>query len=286
MFGSIEFGGTKIRCAVFDEEGNLKDQIRINTSKPDINMKEIENFYKDKKIYSLGVGAFGPIDINEKSISYGMIQNTPKKDWINFNLLENLKGIIDTNIGIVTDVGLSAIGEYNEGAGKDFHSMLYLTIGTGIGGAYIQQGKLLNGLSHPEMGHIEVVRELDDKANSVCIYHDNCLEGLASGPSIKERKGIEATDLDINDQVFDTTSKYIAKALYTYSLILRPNVIILGGGLMNKDGFIEKVRNEFDIIKGNYIDLPNSELYIVKPELGDDSALVGGYYLAKQLITE
>lgn len=286
MFGSIEFGGTKIRCAVFDEEGNLKDQIRINTSKPDINMKEIENFYKDKKIYSLGVGAFGPIDINEKSISYGIIQNTPKKDWISFNLLENLKEIIDTNIGIVTDVGLSAIGEYNEGAGKDFHSMLYLTIGTGIGGAYIQQGKLLNGLSHPEMGHIEVVRELDDKANSVCIYHDNCLEGLASGPSIKERKGIEATDLDINDQVFDITSKYIAKALYTYSLILRPNVIILGGGLMNKDGFIEKVRNEFDIIKGNYIDLPNSELYIVKPELGDDSALVGGYYLAKQLITE
>lgn len=286
MFGSIEFGGTKIRCAIFDEEGNLTDQIRINTIKPDANMKEIETFYKNKKIESFGVGAFGPIDINEKSISYGVIQNTPKKDWIGFNLLRNLEEITNTNIGLVTDVGLSAIGEYNQGAGKNFYSMLYLTIGTGIGGAYIQQGKILSGLSHPEMGHIEVPREADDKVKSVCIYHENCLEGLASGPSIKERKGIEATGVDINDRVFTITSKYIAKALYTYSLILRPNVIILGGGLMNKDGFIEKVRNEFDIIKGNYIDLPNSELYIVKPELGDDSALVGGYYLAKQLIIE
>lgn len=127
------------------------------------------------------------------------------------------------------------------------------------------------------MGHIEIPREVDDKVKSVCIYHENCLEGLASGPSIKERKGIEATGADINDRVFTIISKYIAKALYTYSLILRPNVIILGGGLMNKDGFIERVRNEFDQIKGEYINLPNSELYIVKPELGDDSALVGGY---------
>lgn len=286
MFGSIEFGGTKIRCAIFDEEGILKDQIRINTSKPDANMKEIETFYKNKKIESFGVGAFGPIDINEESISYGVIQNTPKKDWIGFNLLGNLKEITNTNIALVTDVGLSAIGEYNQGAGKNLYSMLYLTIGTGIGGAYIQQGKILSGLSHPEMGHIEVTREADDKVKSVCIYHENCLEGLASGPSIKERKGIEATEVDINDRVFTITSKYIAKALYTYSLILRTNVIVLGGGLMNKDGFIERVRKEFDQIKGDYINLPNSELYIVKPELGDDSALVGGYYLAKQIITE
>ncbi len=286
MFGSIEFGGTKIRCAIIDENGNLIDQIRISTSKPEINIKEIEEFYKNKKIAALGVGAFGPIDINKNSTSYGVIKNTPKKEWIDFNLLKNLSMIIDTKIEIVTDVGLSAIGEYNDGAGKNYQSMLYLTIGTGIGGAYIQDGKIINGLSHPEMGHIDIARNPDDHVKSVCMYHNNCLEGLASGPSIKERKGVEATQIDINDLVFDTTSNYIAKALYTYSLILRPNVIILGGGLMNKDGFIQKVRNKFDKLKGDYIDLPSSESYIVKPKLGDDSALVGGYYLAKQLVND
>lgn len=286
MFGSIEFGGTKIRCAIIDENGNLIDQIRISTSKPEINIKEIEEFYKNKKIAALGVGAFGPIDINKNSTSYGVIKNTPKKEWIDFSLLKNLSMIIDTKIEIVTDVGLSAIGEYNDGAGKNYQSMLYLTIGTGIGGAYIQDGKIINGLSHPEMGHIDIARDPDDHVKSVCMYHDNCLEGLASGPSIKERKGIEATQIDINDLVFDTTSNYIAKALYTYSLILRPNVIILGGGLMNKDGFIQKVRDKFDKLKGDYIDLPSSESYIVKPKLGDDSALVGGYYLAKQLVND
>ena len=286
MFGSIEFGGTKIRCAIIDENGNLIDQIRISTSKPEINIKEIEEFYKNKKISALGVGAFGPIDINKNSHSYGVIKNTPKKEWIDFNLLKNLSMIIDTKIEIVTDVGLSAIGEYSDGAGKNYQSMLYLTIGTGIGGAYIQDGKIINGLSHPEMGHIDITRDPDDHAKSVCMYHDNCLEGLASGPSIKERKGVEATQIDINDSVFDTTSNYIAKALYTYSLILRPNVIILGGGLMNKDGFIQKVRDKFDKLKGDYIDLPSSESYIVKPKLGDDSALFGGYYLAKQLVSD
>ena len=215
-----------------------------------------------------------------------MIKNTPKQEWIDFNLLKNLSMIIDTKIEIVTDVGLSAIGEYNGGAGKNYQSMLYLTIGTGIGGAYIQDGKIINGLSHPEMGHIDITRDPDDHVKSVCMYHDNCLEGLASGPSIKERKGVEATQIDINDLVFDTTSNYIAKALYTYSLILRPNVIILGGGLMNKDGFTQKVRDKFDKLKGDYIDLPSSESYIIKPKLGDDSALVGGYYLAKQLVND
>lgn len=286
MFGSIEFGGTKIRCAIIDENGNLIDQIRINTSKPEINIKEIEEFYKNKRVVALGVGAFGPIDINKNSASYGVIKNTPKQEWIDFNLLKNLSMIIDTKIEIVTDVGLSAIGEYNGGAGKNYQSMLYLTIGTGIGGAYIQDGKIINGLSHPEMGHIDITRDPDDHVKSVCMYHDNCLEGLASGPSIKERKGVEATQIDINDLVFDTTSNYIAKALYTYSLILRPNVIILGGGLMNKDGFIQKVRDKFDKLKGDYIDLPSSESYIIKPKLGDDSALVGGYYLAKQLVND
>ena len=283
MYGSIEFGGTKIRCAKIDDMGNLLDEIWIKTDKPDENMEQIKKFSDGQKLRAMGVGAFGPIDVNKNSKTYGMIQHTPKKKWAHYDLYGNLKKSVDTKIEIVTDVGLSAIGEYEKGAGKDCDSILYLTIGTGIGGAYIQDGKLLNGLSHPEMGHIEMIKDERDEGECICSYHKNCFEGLASGPSLMARLGKEAKEVDISDEAFDIVAGYIGQALITYSLVLRPEIIILGGGLMNKEGFIDMVREKFDRIKGAYLDFPESSEYIVTPGLGNDSALVGGYYLGQKI---
>lgn len=286
MYGSIEFGGTKIRCAKIDDMGNLLDEIWIKTDMPEENMDQIKKFFAGEKLRAMGVGAFGPIDVNKNSKTYGMIQNTPKEKWAHYDLYGNLKKSVDTKIEIVTDVGLSAIGEYEKGAGKDCDSILYLTIGTGIGGAYIQNGKLLNGLSHPEMGHIEMIKDERDRGECICSYHKNCFEGLASGPSLMARLGKEAKEVDISDESFDIVAGYIGQALITYSLVLRPEIIILGGGLMNKEGFIEMVREKFDRIKGTYLDFPDSDKYIVTPGLGNDSALVGGYYLGKKIEKE
>lgn len=283
MYGSIEFGGTKIKCASFDEKGKLIDDCWIDTSNPEENLEEIGKFYKKNPVESLGVGAFGPIDLNENSKTYGYIQNTPKKLWTNYDLLGNLKKQVCQKIKIVTDVALSLIGEANKGAGEKLNSSLYLTIGTGIGGAYIQNGKLLNGFSHPEMGHINIKRMKDDDFKSICTYHEDCLEGLACGPSVQKRLGKNPKEADINEKAFKIAANYIAQAIYTYTLVLRPEIVIIGGGLINKNGFIEMIREEFDKIKGEYIPIINSEDYIVKPKLKNDSALIGGYLLAKSL---
>lgn len=183
----------------------------------------------------------------------------------------------------MTDVALSLIGEANKGAGEKLNSSLYLTIGTGIGGAYIQNGKLLNGFSHPEMGHINIKRIKDDDFKSTCTYHKDCLEGLACGPSVQKRLGKNPKEADINEKAFKIAANYIAQAIYTYTLVLRPEIVIIGGGLINKNGFIEMIREEFDKIKGDYLEITPSEKYIVKPKLKNDSALIGGYLLAKSL---
>lgn len=283
MYGSIEFGGTKIKCAAFDENGKVIDDCWIDTSKPEENLEKIGEFYKKNPVKSLGVGAFGPIDLNENSKTYGHIQNTPKKLWVNYDLLGNLKKQVCQKIKIVTDVGLSLIGEANKGAGENLNSSLYLTIGTGIGGAYIQNGKLLNGFSHPEMGHINIKRLKEDDFKSTCTYHKDCLEGLACGPSIHKRLGKNPKEADINEKAFKIAANYIAQAIFTYTLVLRPEIVIIGGGVINKEGFIEMIREEFDKIKGAYLEITPSEKYIVKPKLENDSALFGGYLLAKSI---
>ncbi|WP_296114505.1 ROK family protein [uncultured Anaerococcus sp.] len=283
MFGSIEFGGTKIRCAIFDKNGILLKSKNIKTNDPKKNLEDISLFFFNENIVSVGVGAFGPIEINNKSPRFGTIKNTPKLKWRNYNLFNELKNILNCDIELVTDVGLSAIGEYYIGAGKELNSLLYLTVGTGIGGAFIQNGKIVNGISHAEMGHIEISREKNDTFDSVCPYHKNCLEGLASGPSIEKRTHQKAEFTDVNDIAFEYASIYIAKALYTYSLILRPHIIIIGGGLSNKKGFINKIKNNFNNIKGEYITIPKTDDYIKTPYLNNDSALYGGYILAKSI---
>lgn len=283
MYGSIEFGGTKIRCAVFNQEGQILEEVRIKTDDPNDNMIEILDFYKDKNIKSMGIGAFGPVNINEKSETYGFMENTPKVKWRNYDLLGNLKRGLGIDIKLVTDVGESGTGEYNLGAGKGKDSLIYITIGTGVGGAFIKNGEIISGISHSEMGHIELVREEGDDYESFCKSHKSCFEGLCCGPALEERLGEKAENVDISNPVFRLTAKYIAKALYNFTVIFRPEIIIIGGGLINKEGFIEIIREEFDKLKGTYIELPDSNEYIVKPGLGNESGLIGGYFLAKEL---
>lgn len=282
MYASIELGGTKIRCGVFDESGNLLAEDRINTSDPKENVAEIVDFFKEFDVKAIGVGAFGPIDVDKNSETYGYVLSTPKRLWRNFDLVGSLKAELDLPIGLTTDVGASGIGEYELGAALDKTSSLYLTIGTGIGGSFIQDGKLLEGYSHPEMGHLEIPKEEGDDFTGVCDYHKNCFEGLCSGPAIEARAGEKGENLDISDPAFKVSAKYIAKALYTYTAILRPHIIIIGGGVVNKEGMIEMIRDEFDKIKGDYLPLPPSEEYIVFPELGNEAGLIGGYVLAKE----
>ncbi len=284
-YGAIEAGGTKFNCAVSDENFKIIDQVQFPTTDPDETLKHVFDFFDQHDLTAMGIGSFGPIDVLEDSETYGYITQTPKLPWRHFDFLGAVKDRYEIPVYWTTDVNSSAYGEYQAGAGKDLSSCLYLTVGTGVGGGAISQGEFLTGFSHPEMGHIQVAKDPQDTYEGFCVTHGDCLEGLVAGPSIGNRfgEGVKAQDLDPEDPVWDYVANYLGQALHNYALILTPERIIMGGGVMHKPGLLEKVRQSFEAGWGDYMELPHSlEDYIVSPGLGDDAGLIGCLYLAEK----
>lgn len=284
MYGAIEAGGTKFVCAVFDDEMNILSKTTIDTSEPKYTVGEAIRFFGDKKIVSLGIGCFGPLEINPKSAKYGTILNTPKIKWRNYNLLNDLKKAFDIPIKIDTDVNAAALGEYRTGYGAGKRSVLYITIGTGVGAGFVIDGRTMYGLSHPEMGHLLVRQIEEDKFEGCCPTHKNCLEGLVSGPAIEKRYGIKANLLDGDHEVWDYVADYIGQALMSYCLILSPEIILIGGGVSQQEQLFDKIRESFKKHMNGYIDndVLNGSLedYILYPKNGQLAGLYGAAQLS------
>lgn len=281
MYGAIEAGGTKFNVAVGDNKGNVIEKATFKTTTPEEVLESIIDFFKDKDITKMGVGMFGPCDNKKDSITYGSFLNTPKRVWTNFDFYEALKKF-KPNVEYIfdTDVNAAGLGEYYLGNGKGLQSLLYITIGTGVGGGFILNGKSFNGLTHPEMGHVIVTPHKDDKFLGLCDYHKYCLEGVASGPTIEARYNKKGFELPKDHEVWEFISDYIAQALVSYTVILRPHQITLGGGVMKAPGLIDKVKHKFLNYFNMYIETPDIDEYIKCPKLGDDSGVVGGLVLA------
>lgn len=286
MFGAIEAGGTKFVCAVGDERGNIIDRLQIPTTVPEETMTEVIGFFKKHSLNAIGVGSFGPIDVNSESPNYGMITTTPKLPWRNYPIVQVLKDAFSLPIGFNTDVNAAALGEATLGAAKGLDSCIYITIGTGIGAGAVVQGKILQGLSHPEMGHILVRRHHNDKYHGKCPYHKDCLEGLAAGPAIEERWGKKGIDLVDQKEVWDLEGYYIAQALMQYILIISPKRIILGGGVMKQKQVFASIYKYLQELLNDYVTLPDLKTYIVSPGLGDHAGITGALLLAHQAVKE
>ncbi len=283
MFAAIEAGGTKFVCAVGDDDFKIVDRISFPTTYPEETMQKIFNFLDTyENLKAIGIGSFGPIDINTNSEKYGYITSTPKTNWRNFNFLGEMKKHYSIPIGWTTDVNAACLGEYEVGSAVDNNSCIYLTVGTGIGGGAIINGKIVEGFGHTEMGHIIIRNHPDDDFEGVCPYHKNCLEGLAAGPSIEKRYGVEAQKLDADHKIWRILAYYLAQALMSYTLILRPEKIILGGGVMNQARMIDFVREAFSLLLANYVETPELDSYIVAPSLGDNAGITGGLILAQR----
>lgn len=282
MFGAIEAGGTKFVCAVGDKGGTIIDRIKIPTTVPEETMAEVMSFFKKYELDAIGIGSFGPIDVNPESPTYGMITSTPKLAWRNFPFVQALQDAFSVPIGFNTDVNAAALGEAVYGAAKGLDSCLYITVGTGIGAGAVVQGRLLQGLSHPEMGHILVRRHPNDEYQGKCPYHGDCLEGLAAGPAIEERWGHKGFELVERLEVWDVEGYYIAQALMQYILILSPKRIILGGGVMNQKQVFSSIYKYLPELVQGYVSLPDLREYIVSPGLGDDAGITGSLLLAQQ----
>lgn len=284
LIGAIEAGGTKIICGIGTTEGELIEKVHFETGIPDETMPKIIEYFEGKNIEALGVGTFGPVDVNPKSSTYGYILDTPKKAWSMYPFLEELKKHIKVPTVIDTDVNGAALGEAMWGIAKDVDSCLYITIGTGVGAGFYTQGKLLHGLLHPEMGHILLRKHPEDTYEGKCPFHKDCLEGLAAGPAIEARFGMKAYDLGEDHLAWQIEAYYIAQALINYTMILSPERIILGGGVMKQKQLFPLIREEFKKALNGYIKKPQLDQdindYIVYPGLGDHSGMYGSLALA------
>ncbi|MDP4106269.1 MAG: ROK family protein [Bacillota bacterium] len=286
MLGGIEAGGTKFVCAVGDENGTIINQIRIPTTLPEETIQKVIAFFKQYDIKAMGIGSFGPIDINPESPTYGNITSTPKPGWRDFPFVQSLKEAFSIPIGFHTDVNVAALGESALGAAKGLDSCLYITVGTGIGAGAMIQGQLLQGLSHPEMGHILVRRHPNDSYKGKCPYHHDCLEGLASGPAIEDRWGEKGENLVNREEVWDMEGFYIAQALMQYILILSPKKIILGGGVPHQQKVFSSIYKYLNELMNEYVSLPELSEYIVGPGLGDAAGITGALILANRTLKE
>lgn len=285
LFGAIEAGGTKFKVAIGDENGNIIEQESFPTTTPSETMKKVFSFFDEKEILALGIGSFGPINLNKNSKMYGYITNTPKPFWENFDFVGTLKKRYPKLIiGFDTDVNVAALAEFKKGAGIGVDNLAYLTIGTGVGGGLVVNGELVHGLLHPEVGHMRLVKHPKDNFKGTCPFHDNCLEGLACGPSIETRWGIKGIDIPNDHVAWDYEAYYLGQAISNLILILSCEKVILGGGVMHQEQLLGKIHQEVLKNLNNYIQderINNIEQMIVKPALKDDCGLVGGLLLAK-----
>jgi fructokinase len=284
MLAAIEAGGTKFVCAVGDEKGNIVERIQIPTTVPEETIPRVVEFFRKYQVDAIGIGSFGPIDVNQDSPTYGYITSTPKTGWRNYPFVQALKDAFDVPVGFNTDVNAAALGEATFGAAKGLDSCLYITVGTGIGAGAIVQGQLLQGLSHPEMGHILVRRHPNDSYQGNCPYHHDCLEGLASGPAIEERWGAKGAELVERTEVWDLEGYYLAQSIMQYILILSPKKIILGGGVSHQEQVYTSIYKYLPELINGYVSLPDLSSYVVRPGLGDDAGITGALMLANQAL--
>lgn len=283
--GALEAGGTKMVCAIGDETGKIFEQVSIPTVTPDVTMPKLLDYFMERGVEALGIGCFGPIELDQDAPDYGSITSTPKVAWRNYNIVKSFADALHCPIGFDTDVNGSVLGEVTFGQAKGKNCVIYLTIGTGVGGGIYIEGRLLHGMMHPEAGHVMIRRRGDDSYEGKCPYHKTCLEGLAAGPAIEERWGKKAVELADRAEVWDLEADYIAQALMGYILTLSPEMIILGGGVMHQERLFPLIRTKVKEMLGGYIqakELEDMEHYIVPASLHDDQGIMGCLELARR----
>ncbi len=288
-YAGIEAGGTKFVCAIGFGNGEITEQKSFPTTSPEETLERAIKFIEVQKrsspVSAIGIASFGPIDVNPGSPKYGHITSTPKPGWSDTDFVGFVQASLGLPVGFDTDVNGAAQGEHLWGAGQGLDTFIYLTVGTGIGGGGLVNGKRIHGLVHPEMGHIPVMHDrMEDPFEGICPYHGDCLEGLANGPAMEERWGMPPEQIPRDHPAWDLEALYLARALASYIFVLSPQRLILGGGVMNQVHLFPKIRQRVSHLLAGYIQseqiLSDIENYIVPPALGSKSGVLGAIALA------
>lgn len=291
LFGGVEAGGTKFVCAVGTGPEDLSDEIRFPTTTPQETLQQTIHFFRQHAVDAVGIASFGPVDVHPTSPTFGYITTTPKPGWTNTRFAGALADALGVPVGFDTDVNVAALGEGRWGAARGLDTFVYLTVGTGIGGGGIVNSHLMHGLVHPEMGHLRPPRDpARDPFPGICPYHGDCLEGLASGPAIEARWGTKPETLPPEHPAWELEASYLAFAVETLVYLLSPQRIILGGGVMEQTHLFPRIRTKVQSLLHGYIRSPmieeNIATYIVPPELGNRSGVLGAIALAERTYSQ
>ena len=260
------------------------------TAAPEVTVPQIVDFISKFEVEALGIGSFGPLDLNPASPTYGSITHTPKAGWSGYPLLQELRARLGVPAVIDTDVNAAALAEWKMGAGRGLHSLLYVTVGTGIGGGLVIGDQLVHGLVHPELGHMLLsVEPSDTMPDGICPFHRHCLEGLASGPAIEKRWGLSAKLMTEDHPAWALEAAYLAQMCANAIVTFSPEVIVLGGGVMQQMHLFPHIREKTLALLGGYVDsdrlTPEGiESYIVPPALGVNSGVTGALLLGAQAL--
>ena len=289
IYGAIEAGGTKFIVALATGPNEVLARASLPTTTPRETLAAVVAFLKQAeqehgKLSALGVASFGPIDLHRGSATYGHITSTPKAGWAQTNVLGVLEQSFPLPIGFDTDVNGAALAECRWGAAQSVDSCLYITVGTGIGGGFASDDRTLKGLIHPEMGHVRVQQLPQDDFAGVCPFHQNqCVEGLASGPALERRWGSSAHELPPEHEAWTWQVDYLAQALVNIIVVLSPECIVLGGGVMKQAHLFPPLRTRVRELLNGYLEAPQileeNDNYIVPPGLGDNAGLLGALAL-------
>jgi fructokinase len=292
LFAGIEAGGTKWICMIAAHPEDIRTTTRLPTTKPAETIGAAIEFFKDQiqqhgKLIGVGIGSFGPLDLDIDSLTYGYLTTTPKPGWANTDLASPIQKALELPLGIDTDVNAAALGEARWGAAQGLSDFVYLTIGTGIGGGGMVNNNLIHGLVHPEMGHLRIPHDWEaDPFPGVCPYHGDCLEGLATGPAIETRWGQKGETLPRDHPAWQLEAHYLAWGLVNLICTLSPKRIILGGGVMDQDQLFPLVRKKVQKLLNDYISareiIEHIDRYIIPPQLGAQAGVLGAIALAQQ----
>lgn len=290
-YGALEAGGTKMVLSLLDENGVMLERESIPTREPKETMPAMIDFFRAHPVSALGIGCFGPLDLNPASPTFGYITATPKLPWRFYPLMPEFKKALGVPVALDTDVNGAALAEATYGAAKGLGSCLYVTVGTGVGGGVYVGGRPVHGLTHPELGH-QLMRAIpgDPTPEGFCPYHKGCLEGLACGVAIEKRWGVSAKTLAPDHPAWDLEAEYLAQMCHNAIMTFSPEKIILGGGVMQQTFLYPMIREKTIRLLGGYLCSPvvenGLEDYIVAPGCGVNSGVMGAYLLARQAEAE
>ena len=292
MLGGIEAGGTKFVCGVGTGPGDLVTRA-FPTTTPAATIPRVVEFLRQKagtELHAIGIASFGPIDLHPGSATYGHITSTPKTGWANYDLAGEVETALGVPVGFDTDVNAAMLAEARWGAARGLSDAIYMTIGTGIGGGAMSHGQVIHGLVHPEMGHLRIPHDrARDPFPGICLYHGDCLEGLACGPALQARWGTAAQDLPDTHPAWALEAEYIALGLVNLTVTLSPERIVLGGGVMQNEHLFPLIRTEFAHLLNNYVRHKNVtealDSFIVPPQLEGRAGVLGALILAEQALS-